>query len=163
MCQYTCSTHALLIGKNHTLWLQTIVELFRCLSWKYHNKHSVDFNKCTLARLQSNVYSTYSTEDKLKILAAEVLGHLLDTVIWSEMKNSPSSLAISNLDSFLSMNLSISASQSSQLVNEPAVMLSRSVCDCQSILLISLSVKQPISNNQWASQLNSMLVSKSVS
>ena len=29
--------------------------------------------------LQGNVYSTYSTEDKLKILAAEVLGHLLDT------------------------------------------------------------------------------------
>ena len=26
--------------------------------------------------LQGNVYSTYSTEDKLKILAAEVLGHL---------------------------------------------------------------------------------------
>ena len=29
--------------------------------------------------LQGNVYSTYGTEDKLKILAAEVLGHLLDT------------------------------------------------------------------------------------
>ena len=32
-----------------------------------------------IARSQSNVYSTYSTEDKLKILAAEVLGHLLVT------------------------------------------------------------------------------------
>ena len=30
-------------------------------------------------RLQSNVHSTYSTEDKLKTLAAEVLGHLLVT------------------------------------------------------------------------------------
>ena len=30
-------------------------------------------------RLQSNIYSTYSTEDKLKILAAEVSGHLLVT------------------------------------------------------------------------------------
>ena len=30
-------------------------------------------------RLQHSVHSTYSTEDKLKILAAEVLGHLLVT------------------------------------------------------------------------------------
>ena len=29
--------------------------------------------------LQSNLYSTYSTEDKFKILALEVLTHLLDT------------------------------------------------------------------------------------
>ena len=31
-----------------------------------------------VARLQSNLYSTYSTEDKLKILDVEVLTHLLD-------------------------------------------------------------------------------------
>ena len=32
----------------------------------------------SIAGLQGNVYSTYSTEDKLKILAVEVLTHLLD-------------------------------------------------------------------------------------
>ena len=32
----------------------------------------------SIAGLQSNLYSTYSTEDKLKILAVEVLTHLLD-------------------------------------------------------------------------------------
>ena len=52
---------------------------------------------------------------KLKILAVEVLGHLLDT---SDLKwKIDYSLAISNLDSFPSMNISTSASQSSQLVN----------------------------------------------
>ena len=51
-------------------------------------------------------------EYKLKILAVEVLGHLLDT---SDLKwKIDYSLAISNLDSFPSMNISISASQSSQ-------------------------------------------------
>ena len=50
---------------------------------------------------------------KLKILAVEVLGHLLDT---SDLKwKIDYSLAISNLDSFPSMNISTSASQSSQL------------------------------------------------
>ena len=33
----------------------------------------------SIAGLQGNVYNTYSTEDKLKILAVEVLTHLLDT------------------------------------------------------------------------------------
>ena len=42
------------------------------------------------------------------------------------------------------MNLSISTSQSSQLVNEPAAMISQWACDCQSI---SLSVKQPVSQS----------------
>ena len=33
----------------------------------------------SIAGLQSNLYSTYSTEDKFEILAVEVLTHLLDT------------------------------------------------------------------------------------
>ena len=53
------------------------------------------------------------------------------------------------------MNLSILASQSSQLVNVPAVMISRSVCDYQSI---SLSVKQPVSNIEPVSQSNDQYV-----
>ena len=32
----------------------------------------------SITGLQSSLHSTYSTEDKLKILAAEVLTHLLD-------------------------------------------------------------------------------------
>ena len=33
----------------------------------------------SIAGLRGNVYSTYNSEDKLQILAVEVLTHLLDT------------------------------------------------------------------------------------
>ena len=45
----------LLVWKNCTPWLQTVIELFSCLSWKDKKKHSFDFNKCSL-KYEVNIF-----------------------------------------------------------------------------------------------------------
>ena len=75
----------------------------------------------SIAGLQSNLYSTYSTEDTFKILAAEVLTHLLDT---SDLKWKISHFHhyCSNLDSHHEVTTARKPKEWPPLINSPYFM-----------------------------------------